>query len=315
MIKVGVIGVGHLGQHHARAYMQLPDANLIGVCDINRKRADEIAVKYRTKSFYDFKEMLPFVDAVSVVVPTKIHFSVALEALNAGKDVLVEKPIATNLKEADCLIEIANRKNLILQVGHIERFNSAVMKLEGIIQNPRFIEALRLATFHPRGKDISVVLELMIHDLDIALHFLRENVKKIEAIGTPVISNSVDIANARLEFESGCVVNLTASRISREKIRKIRFFQKDAYVSLDYIKQEAQVFCKKKMIEGIPENLEDFVDFKTIVGDMKEPLVLELSSFLDSVMNRTPPKVSGEEGRTALSVGLSILGEIERRQM
>lgn len=323
MLKVGVIGVGHLGQHHARVYSELPDCRLVGVSDRDAARAEKAAAEHGGTAYADIGSLLAAVDAVSVAVPTTDHHSVARECIDAGVHVLIEKPIATTLEEATDIVEAAAARGLVVQVGHIERFNPAIRAALKVLSRPRFIEAHRLATFVPRGTDVAVVLDLMIHDIDLILATVDSEVSNISAVGVPVLSPSVDIANARIGFESGCIANVTASRASREKVRKIRFFQPDAYITVDCMAPRAQVFRKKdlspeflvRLASGeMPGGLSDIVDYEDLALDTTEPLKLELASFVEAVTGGMRPVVSGEDGLKALRVVLEILGQIAAQQ-
>lgn len=305
-IKVGVVGVGYLGQYHAEKYAQLPEAELVGVMDINPARAQEIAGRFHCEAFSELLPLLARVEAVSVVVPTQAHYQVAKACLAAGKHVLLEKPMTTTLAQADELIELASRKGVTLQVGHLERFNPAVMALFPHLQNPMFVEAHRLGFSLERGTDVDVILDLMIHDIDITLAAIPAEVSEIRAVGVPVVSGNVDIANVRLEFENGCVANLTASRISGKKMRKIRFFQKDAYFSLDYAKRELVIVRREK--EGILPFSSQHLRFETA-----DPLQKEIESFLEAITKKKTPVVSGEDGRRALKIALEINRCINKR--
>lgn len=287
---MGVVGVGSLGQWHARIYSELPDVELVGVCDSNPARAAEIASRYGTRAFASSAELAAEVEAASVVVPTDRHREV-FECLAAhGVHQLVEKPIAVTTDEAEAMVRVAQERKLILQVGHVERFNPVMAFLEANLHAPRFIEATRLAPYPPlrpgappRGTEVSVVLDLMIHDLEIVLHLVPSTVRDVHAIGVPVLSSTEDIANVRLVFASGCVVNLTASRISQDRLRKIRVFQSDTYVSLDYMNQTGQL-CRKTaggiQVEAVPI-------------EKGEPLANELASFVSCVRERGNPVVTG----------------------
>jgi predicted dehydrogenase len=307
-IRTGVIGVGYLGQHHARIYSSMPGVKLVGVADINKERADEIAKTYSTTPFYDHRELLDKVDAVSIVVPTVLHHKVAMDIIANDIDILLEKPITTTIAEAEDLIREADGHSLILQIGHLERFNAAMMALAKIIKGPRFIESHRLGPFIDRGTDVSVILDLMIHDIDILLSLVASEVEEIRAVGVPVLSSDIDIANARIEFKSGCVANVTASRISKEKMRKIRIFQEDAYISLDYQAQELFVY-RKAGGDGLEKPK---IAMDRIEVEKGEPLQAELTAFIDSVRRRTRPLVSGHEGKEALKVALKVLGVIKK---
>lgn len=305
-IKVGVVGVGYLGQHHARIYSEMQAADLVGVVDIDPDRANAIAAQTGCRAYTDFRELLGQIQAVSIVVPTTLHHEMALEFLRAGVDVLLEKPMTVNLKEADELVEVAEKRGRLLQIGHLERFNGVVRALHGKIEKPRFIESHRLGPFVERGTDVHVVLDLMIHDIDIILSLVHSPVELIRAVGVPVISPQIDIANARIEFSNGCVANVTASRVSREKMRKIRIFQQDAYLSLDYIHQEVTVCRRVWEGEGKPQLVIERLEVQK-----EEPLQAEIADFLDCVRSRRRPIVSGEEGREALRVALEILKEMK----
>jgi predicted dehydrogenase len=305
-LRVGVIGVGSLGQHHVRIYSQMPDAELVGIFDANQARAGEIATRYQTRVFEKLDDFFGRVDAASLAVPTIDHAAMGVRLLEEGIDVLVEKPIATSVEEADALIESARLHQRILQVGHIERFNPAVTAARKILTDPKFFEIHRLSVFTPRSLDIDVVLDLMIHDLDILLSFVDAEVADIRAVGLPILTPRVDIANVRIEFTNGCVANLTASRVSTEKVRKLRFFQPNDYVSIDYSRQEMLVLKLRKSETG-----ELNIDGDRLCEPPEEPLKLELESFLSAVRNRTTPEVSGEDGRRALKVAHEIVKKIE----
>jgi predicted dehydrogenase len=305
-IKVGVVGVGYLGQHHARIYSEMPGVELVGVADIDTEKANAIAAQTGCRAYGDYHTLLNQVQAVSVVVPTVLHHRVALEFLKAGVDVLLEKPMTVTLQEADDLIQGSEKKGSLLQIGHLERFNSVVRALSGRIQKPRFIESHRLGPFVERGTDVHVVLDLMIHDIDIILSLVNSPVELIRAVGVPVISPQIDIANARIEFANGCVANVTASRVSREKMRKIRIFQPDAYISLDYLQQEVMI-CRR-VLEGQGERPQ--ITMERLEIEKEEPLEAEIAAFIECVCTRKRPVVSGQEGREALRVALEILKAI-----
>lgn len=300
-IKVGVIGVGKLGAIHTRIYSQLKNAELIGVCDINIGRAKEIASRYKTSFFTDYRELLNNTEAVSVACPTQLHYKIAGDFLNHGVNLLVEKPLCSNLKEAKQLLELAQRKNCILQVGHIERFNAAVRKIVQLPGRPRFIECHRLGPFSARVKDIGVVLDLMIHDIDIILALVKTKIKSIDAVGVKILTPHEDIAHARLKFEDGTLCNLTASRVSEEVMRKIRIFKERTYVSLDYVAQEAIIYRKIK----------NRIIKKAIPIKKEEPLKSELSSFIDCVAHGRKPLVSGKDAYEALKIAFRILKKIK----
>lgn len=298
--RVGVVGVGHLGSIHAKVYSKLDNVKLAGVCDCNIERALEIGKRFDAASYADYEELFDKIDAVSIVVPTSLHYNVAKDFLLHGIHVLVEKPITKTLSEADELIEIAKEKKLVLQVGHIERFNSAVLALEPYLQKPRFIECQRLGPFHDRVKDVGVVLDLMIHDIDIVLGLVKKDTSAIEAVGISTISNHEDIANVRLIFEDGAIADITASRVTKDVVRKIRIFQEDSYISLNYLTQEVAIFRKSG---------EKIVKEKIRVKK-HEPLKRELKSFIECVQTGARPVVSGVEGRRALQVALEIVEKI-----
>lgn len=300
-IRVGVVGVGHLGAIHAKVYSRLSNAKLACVCDCNLEKALEVGKKYRAASFADYEELFGRVDAASIAVPTSLHYNIAKDFLAHGIHVLIEKPVTKTLSEADELIEIARERKLILQVGHIERFNSAVLAVEPFLKRPKFIECQRLGPFYKRVEDVGVVLDLMIHDIDIVLGLVKQDVVNIEAVGISTISNHEDVANVRLTFEDGTIADITASRVTKDVVRKIRIFQEDSYISLDYLSQEAAIF----------EKTENKIVKKKIKIKKGEPLKRELKSFIECVRNDRKPVVSGVEGRRALQVALEILEKIK----
>jgi predicted dehydrogenase len=308
-LRVAVVGTGHLGSHHAKVYSALKKkygVSLVGVCDIRKDAAKEIAKKYNTDYFIDYHDLIGKVDAVSIVVPTNLHYAVAKDFLKAGVHVLIEKPITRTLEEADDLIRLAEQKKLILQVGHIERFNSAVRAVEPLLSKPKFIECQRLGSIKKkkRIKDVGVVLDLMIHDIDIILGLVNSKVKNIEAVGISSVSDHEDLANVRLSFQNDVIADITASRVTREETRKIRIFQEQSYILLDYLHQEAFLF------RGSDKRLKK----KKIRIKKKEPLKVELKSFINCVRNKKRPVVSGQEGRQALQVALDILEKINSTQ-
>lgn len=307
-IKVGVVGVGYFGQFHAEKYAKMDEVELVGVVDIDPSRARTVAKACRTQSFSHHSEVLDRVQAVSIAVPTPLHYAVAKDFLLRGIDVLLEKPISKNVEEAGELIELAASKGLILQVGHLEQFNGPLLALEGMIQNPLFIESNRLGPFLMRGTDIDVVLDLMIHDIEIILSWVDAKVKWFHAVGIPVLTPHIDIANVRMEFENGCTVNLTASRVSREKVRKIRLFQPNGYLSIDFLSQKV-VFASKKEGSNPGEFPEIFV--QKIPIKKVDPLETEIQSFLQCVRSRKPPRVSGRDGKRALELALQITRQIQ----
>jgi predicted dehydrogenase len=310
-IKVGVVGVGSLGINHARIYSELPDCELAGIYDTDLARATEVAASYGTAACDSLDGLMERIDAASIVVPTHLHFDVASQMIRAGKHLLVEKPITSTTSEAEELVRLAVEHAVVLQVGHIERFNPVMEYLEQAARHPKFIEAHRLAPFpppregmHPRGTEVNVVLDLMIHDLEVILHLVPSAVKEVRAVGVPVLSGSEDIANVRLEFENGCVANITASRISPERMRKIRVFVEDAYISLDYQKQAGEVFGKQA--GGIVR--------EDVPIQKGEPLANELRSFVNCVATLGTPKVSGVHAAEALKLAAHITQLMRRRQ-
>jgi predicted dehydrogenase len=305
-IRVAVIGVGHLGQHHARIYAELPDADLVAIADTSEARRREVGGRLRVPAVADYRTLLDRVDAVSVAVPTVGHAPIALAFLEAGCDVLVEKPITGTVSEADTLIAAAARGDRILQVGHSERYNGGVRALCEQVQDPGFIEVHRMGPFPGRGTDVDVVLDLMIHDIDIILALVKSPVVSVSAVGVPVVSGQVDIANARLEFASGCVANITASRVSGERLRKIRVFQRETYFVLDYASQELNLFRK---VPGETSGKTKLTRIEVPVARV-EPLRQELSDFLECVRTRRPARVSGEAGREAVAVATQIIDRL-----
>ncbi len=306
VLRAGVVGVGHLGQHHARLYASLPGAQLIGVVDQSAERAAIIADKHGTRSFAALGELLPQVDVVSVAVPTSAHYGVAKACLEAGKHVLIEKPIAVTLAEAQELVRLAHQAGRCLQVGHSERFNPVMQVMRPHIGRPVFIECHRLSSFSERGTDVDVVLDLMIHDLDMVLSFGPGPVEDVQAAGVPVLSANTDIANARIQFKSGCVANLTASRVSINKMRRLRLFQRDSYVSVDFQTRQGMV-CRR---EGKPGE-RPTISIEQLQGGDEEPLKLQLESFLHAARTGTTPVVSGEDGAAALDIAHQVLQAME----
>jgi predicted dehydrogenase len=307
-IRVAVVGVGYLGKFHAEKYARMKGVRLIGVVDRDVRCAKEVAKTHHTQAYTDYHQILDQVDAVSIAVPTPYHFEISKDFLLHNVDVLIEKPITVSLKEADELVQIADQKKLIIQVGHLERFNPAVVALEDKITIPRFIESHRLSVFKERGTDVSVVLDLMIHDIDIILNLVRSNLTHIHAAGIPVITDQVDIANARLSFANGCVANVTASRISTKNERKIRLFQRDAYISVDFANHAIDIIHKdsnqkNSIIPGMHINHLTYTH-----GDALDD---ELKAFINSARSRTPAEVTGQMGRDALKIALSIMDQIQ----
>lgn len=299
-VKVGVVGVGYLGKTHARIYSELEGVNLVGVADTDKVRAEDAARHTGSIPFVDYSELFGNVDAVSISVPSGLHHKVAADFLKEGIDIFIEKPITDNLKDAENLVMIASGKNLILQVGHIERFNPGYIALKGLTNKPRFIEAQRLSPFTDRGTDVDVTLDLMIHDIDIVLSLVKSDIADIRATGMPMLTSRIDVANARIEFKNGCVANLTAGRIFHGKTRRIRIFEEDTYISLDY--QTNEIIKHKKVSRGGISTL-DISHLKPEKGD---PLKEELKAFIQSVRRRTKPVISGIEATEALRVAIKI---------
>jgi predicted dehydrogenase len=306
-IRCAVIGVGYLGKFHAQKYAALPNAELVAVVDSNRQSAEQLAQELHCRACNDLNEILDDVDAISIVAPTTLHHKMASECLRHGIHVLVEKPITTTLAQADELIELARKNKCVLQVGHLERFNAAILALGKISgQSPLFIESHRLAPFKPRATDVNVVLDLMIHDIDIILDLVKSDIMDMRASGASVLSDSIDIANARLEFANGCVANLTASRVSQKSERKMRLFQKDAYLSIDFQEKALDSYRKSdiEMFPGVP----DIKHERTLEGS-DDALLEEIKDFLRVIRTGEKPAVSGEDGRRALEAAIQI-GEL-----
>jgi predicted dehydrogenase len=311
-LRVGVIGVGHLGQHHARLLGSMDGVELVGVVDIKPGRADEVAAKCGTTAWATVADLMDRADAVTVAVPTASHVEVALPFLERGIAVLVEKPIAPTVADADRLIAAATRAGTTLATGHTERFNPAVVAALPLVSDPRFVEVHRLGTFPERSLDIDVIFDLMIHDLDLLLAAVRSEVVSIEAVGVNVLTPRTDIANARLRFASGCVANVTASRISRDRIRKVRFFQHDSYVSIDYAAQEVEVYRLDGSPKGGPHAGRPSIQGGKLNVVNEEPLKRELVDFVDAVRSRRDPGVTGRAGRDALELATKIAEKMEQ---
>ncbi len=306
-LRAAVVGVGSLGRHHARIYSELDEVELVGVADLNTEQAKDIASKYQCEVFPDLASLSGKVDVASIVVPTEAHCEVSKNLLEHGIDLLLEKPMTSTVEEADQLLDLAAQTGRILQVGHIEQFNSGVKKLRESLTQAHFIECHRMGPFAARGTDVHVILDLMIHDIDIILSLVPSEIVEIRAVGVPVLSPQIDIANVRLAFENGCVANVTASRVSMEKLRKIRIFEADSYLSLDYMNQEL-IIGKRIFREGeLPK-----VSVDKIQVEKEEPLKAEIEAFLHAVQTRSVPKVSGEAGRKALEVSLRIVELIQK---
>lgn len=327
-IKVGVAGVGHLGRLHASLYKDVKEAYLSGIFDTDEDKSKKLAAEIGTRSFDSFEQMLENVDALNIVTPTSTHFELAKKAIQSGKHVFIEKPITRSTNEAQQLIDLAAEKDCLIQVGHIERFNPAMLALQDVELDPMFVESHRLASFDPRGTDVAVILDLMIHDLDLILYMVKSMPKKIAASGVGVVSSTIDIANARIEFENGCVANVTASRISNKKMRKMRLFQKDAYISVDFVEGFSEIFyipkedrvpfqdgtlafSLGKINEG--ENARE-IKYNRLERKNVNPLLKELTTFVDAIRNGLQPPVTAEEGMAALKLANLVLKEIRSHQ-
>jgi len=325
-LNVGIIGTGHLGRIHTKIMKDVHRSNLVGVYDINTEIAEEVAKEFSTKHFEDLDDFLSEIDAVSIVATTSAHFELIKKAFEKNVNVFVEKPITSSIEQAEEVVALSEKKNLKLQVGHIERFNSALLSLEKYHLDPKFVQTDRLAQFNPRGTDVAVVLDLMIHDIDIILSLVKSKVKTVHASGVAVVSDNLDIANARIEFENGAVANVTASRISQKKMRKMRMFQKDSYISVDFDSGVSEVF---RLISPNDMNVEHFLSFGEIgVGEHKKSVIYEqpeikevnalkheLQLFVDSVLDNKQPVVSGADGLRALRVAEIIMKKIEESKV
>ncbi len=304
-IPVGVVGVGYAGKLHAEKYAGAAGARLVAVADVNPARAKEVGAALGVEALTDFRALFGRVRCVSVAVPTRLHAEVAEQILRAGIDVLVEKPMTATIEEGRRLVALAREKGLMLQVGHLERFNPAIRALEKVIQKPKFVECHRLAPFVERGTDVDVVLDLMIHDIDVIASLVRSPVERVEAVGVAVLTDKPDIANARITFADGCIANVTSSRVSIKRERKIRFFQPDAYISIDYDQKRAQIYRR-------PAKGASWMDIRGESVEINEgdALADEIDSFLDCVARRVDPLVSGEEGLRALEIASMISGKL-----
>src|ERR1700678_911928 len=302
-LRVGVVGVGHIGREHARIYSQLPGVEFVGLYDLDSHVAEKVAQRHGVKAFGTAQELAEQVDAATIATPTNTHHEIGALFLGLGKHVLIEKPITDNTEQAKSLVDLAHAKNLVLQVGHIERFNPALHALEEKLTRPRFIEAHRLSAYPGRSTDIGVVLDLMIHDIEVVLHLVRSPLVSVDSVGTAVLSKGEDIANARIRFENGCVANLTTNRISFEKMRKIRVFQDDAYLSLDYFDQSGEIYRK----------VNSQIIKETIKVEKVEPLKLELKAFADCARLGRKPRVGGAQAAVALELAMHITEQIARQ--
>lgn len=315
-VKVGVIGVGHLGQHHVKHYLKIPVADLVGLYDVNTRRASEVAGKYSTRSFDSLDELLSLVDAVSIVTPTQHHAEVAQKCIAAGKHLFIEKPITKTVDEADRILKLAADKSLVVQVGHIERLNPALLALKNMAIKPKFIEVQRLAPYNTRGTDVPVVLDLMIHDIDILLALVDSPVKNIRASGVSIMTDSIDIANARIRFINGTVANITSSRVAKDRVRKIKVFQQDLYITIDFLLGLTEVYrivdsenASKDAIISAPlkqnGKLREIIYEKPKIKKV-DAMHLELKNFIASVKGSEKPIVDGVAGRNALEVAIRI---------
>ncbi len=318
MLKIGVFGVGHLGKFHLNNWKEIKDIELVGFYDPSDDIAQEVTQKYDLKRFADAEELMELCDAVDIVAPTHFHFQLCEKAIRKGKHVFVEKPLANTVDEARALVNLARESNIKMQVGHVERFNPAYLATHGLDLKPMFIEVHRLAQFNPRGTEVSVILDLMIHDIDIVLTLVKSEVKSISASGVAVLTDTPDIANVRIEFHNGCVVNFTSSRLSMKKMRKMRLFQKDAYISIDFLNKKTEVIkLKTEENANVFEfDIETAHGKKTIAVD--NPLVpevnaikMELEKFRDAIINNTPPVVSALDGYRAMEIAHLIINKIK----
>lgn len=302
-LKTAVIGVGYLGKFHAQKYASLPQSKLIAVCDSNQQVAQTIANEHNVEVFENYLDLIGKVDAVSIVVPTQKHYEVAKPFLENGIHVLLEKPITSTVEQAQELVDIAKANNALFQIGHLERFNPAIMAVKHVLDKPMFIESHRVAPFNPRGADVNVILDLMIHDIDIILNFVGTPVKNIDASGVPVLSDDIDIANVRILFENGCVANVTASRVSLKSERKMRIFQHDAYVTIDFQNKQLGIHRKGdgEMFPGVAD-----IESKEQTFEQGDALLSEIDAFLTSINTLQPPVVSGEDGLRALQTATEI---------
>jgi len=323
MLKMGVIGAGHLGRWHIKNLQALENVDLLGFYDVDRKRSEQIAREFQATPYDSMDKLLDRCDAVSIVVPTSFHYNVARAALRKNIHVFCEKPFMQTIAEANDIIDLAQQKNLVLQVGHIERFNPALSGLKDIPIDPLFIESHRISPFNPRGTDVAVILDLMIHDIDIILALVKSDVERIDAAGAPVLTDTIDIANARIKFTNGCVANITASRISNKQMRKIRIFQKSAYISVDFLKNQTEIYSLSEGNSELPEgsiqiaelvtapDRKRVITYKQIDSDKSNAMLEELRAFTQAIETGTPPPVSGEDGKKALEIALKIEQQIK----
>ncbi len=307
-LRAAVIGAGYLGNFHAQKYAALEDVELVGVVDTDRARAEEVAQRVGSVAYADYRDLLGRIDLTSIVVPTEGHFEVARTCLEAGVHILVEKPVTRTVEEAQALVQLAKARGLVFQVGHLERFNPAILAVREQITRPLFIESERLAVFKPRGTDVNVVLDLMIHDIDLILSLVRSEISDVRSSGFQVLTDAVDIANARIEFENGCVANVSSSRVSQQSVRKLRIFQPDQYLSIDC--EKFHVRSVRKLGDGVgPDGMP-----RILPGEQQfqkaDPLLAEIAAFVKTVREGGEPAVSGEDGRRALEVALKICDQM-----
>lgn len=324
MLKIGVVGAGHLGKYHIQNIQALEGAELVGFYDIDPHKARSVAREYGATKYTDFDKLLAASDGISIVVPTKSHFEIARKALEKGVHVFCEKPFMDTIQEANEIIHLARQRQLVLQVGHIERFNPALASLGKHDIHPLFIESHRIAPFHPRGTDVAVILDLMIHDIDIILSLVDSDIDQIDAAGAPVLTDKIDIANARLKFANGCVANVTASRVSAKQLRKLRIFQRNAYISIDFLKNESRMCSLSEDMSQMTEGQSLIAELDT--AEHKKKVILleqletrqsnalreELKAFVKSIEQGTDPPVTGEDGKKALEIALQIEEQINR---
>jgi predicted dehydrogenase len=318
-LRCGVVGVGQLGQHHARIYREMPGTELVGVYDTDAARMQEIARLNNTRAYQSLESLVRDVETLSVAVPTSAHFDVGRRIIEAGRHLLIEKPIASTVEEGRNLVRMAAASKVVLCTGHTERFSPSIRSALGWVARPRYIEALRMAGFGMRGTDVSVIHDLMIHDIDLVLAVVGAEPERVEAVGVPVFTPNVDIASARICFKDGTIASLTASRVSVERLRKMRFFQADAYISVDFIKRDVKVYRRKQRLDDVIARsagglaMEDLVEIVMPPVEDGEPLRLELEDFVASVRGEKQPEVSGEAGVKALAVASEIMRDIESR--
>ncbi|MFC1736628.1 Gfo/Idh/MocA family protein [Candidatus Hydrogenedentota bacterium] len=305
-LRVGVVGGGHFGRYHTKNYGEHPKANLVGVADTNMEVANRVANEFGCRALGSYEELIDQVDAVSVAVPTQFHYDIAAAMLDAGKHVLLEKPMTVNLEEADSLMEKAEESSATLQIGHVERFNRAVQKLSTVMTSPLFVEAHRMSPFPERSSDVTVILDLMIHDLDIILYLVNSPLVSVDAVGVPVLSPKVDIANARLRFENGCVANVTTSRVSFEAVRKFRVFEPAAYMSLDYKNQQIMRYTMRDGATIEPGRMMEAINVENVPVDKAMSLELEIDSFVECILTGSEPVVTAQDGRDVLKLALDI---------